>query len=70
VRLFGTGLSECTVVRRIWHEILAAGFADVTRAGPRRVARFLGSDDDDLKAEVAAFVAEFLAGMAESPGTA
>ena len=39
-------------------------FADVTRAGPRRVARFLGLDDDDgLKAEVVAFTAEFLSSL-------
>jgi hypothetical protein len=79
LRNYGAGPADVAARLRPWSadpavaracEILAADFADVTRAGPRRVARFLGSDDDDLKAEVAAFVAEFLAGMAESPGTA
>lgn len=70
LRNYGTGPAEVaerlrpymehTAVGRA-REILASDFADVRRTGPRRVARFLGMDDDDaLKAEVVAFVSAFL----------
>lgn len=52
--------AEHTAVGRA-REILASDFADERRTGPRRVARFLGMDDDDaLHAEVVAFVSAFL----------
>jgi hypothetical protein len=70
LRNYGTGPAEVaerlrpymehTAVGRA-REILASDFADERRTGPRRVARFLGMDDDDaLKAEVVAFVSAFL----------
>ena len=70
LRNYGTGPAEVaerlrpymehTAVGRA-REILASDFADERRTGPRRVARFLGTDDDDaLKAEVVAFVSAFL----------
>lgn len=78
LRNFGAGPTDVAARLRPWsadpavaraREILAADFADVTREGPRRVARFLGADDDDgLKAQVVAFTAEFLAEMEGSPG--
>ena len=49
-----------TAVRRA-RQILESDFADETRTWPRRVARFLGMEDDaGLKADVVAFVREFL----------
>lgn len=55
------GLSDHPSVVRA-REILAVDFGDVTRAGPRRVARFLGDTGDEmLLAQVVALVADFLA---------
>lgn len=52
--------TEHTAVVRA-RDILASDFADERRMGPRRVARFLGMDDDaSLQAEVVAFVSAFL----------
>lgn len=78
LRNFGAGPADVAARLRPWTtdpavvracEILAADFGDVTREGPRRVARFLGTDDDDgLKAQVVAFTAEFLARIEGSPG--
>lgn len=70
LRNFGDGPADVARRLRPWldHEaviraraILASDFADETRTGPRRVARFLGMDDDAaLRAEVVAFVGDFL----------
>jgi hypothetical protein len=70
LRNFGNGPADVARRLRPWKDhptarravdILASDFADVTRTGPRRVARFLGMDEDaDVQAQVVAFVAEFL----------
>ena len=46
---------------------LRSDFADVTRIGPRRVARFLGLEEDvGLQAQVVALVADFIDAMEAS----
>jgi hypothetical protein len=52
--------TEVDAVRRAV-DILGSDFADISRIGPRRAARFLGMDDDpELQAQVVALVADFL----------
>lgn len=75
LRNFGNGPTD--VARRLqpWIDhpatrrartILASDFADVSRTGPRRVARFLGMEDDvNLQAQVVALVADFLERLAD-----
>jgi hypothetical protein len=70
LRNYGAGPGDVAARLRPWadhpgvsraREILATDFADLTRAGPRRVARFLGMEHDELlQAQVVALVADFL----------
>lgn len=70
LRNFQNGPADVAARLRPWcqepgvvkaRSILETDFSDVTREGPRRVARFLGMDNDEaLQAQVVAYVADFL----------